>query len=227
MFLQMGFHYKIYDNDKPYFITTTIVDWIKIFTQQDHKDCIVESLQYCQKNKGLEIYAWCLMPDHLHMIVKATNGSKLSNIMRDFKRHTSKKIIDRIIVEPESNREWMLNSFRVLSNDTKGVKYKIWKDGYHPVELSSSRFTLQKLNYIHNNPVKGMLVDHSWKYMYSSARNYADIEGLLEIIKIGEQRGGTKVPANKKGVPIGTPSGQDLSPDQLFRNDKLSYTFDT
>ncbi len=181
----MGFHYKIYNNDKPYFITTTIVDWINVFEEENQKLFIVESLQYCQKNKGLKIYAWCLMPNHLHMIAKATNGYKLSDVIRDFKRHTSKKIIDRILEEPNDKGEWMLRVFKkTTSQDPKCVKYKVWKDGYHPIELSSAPFTFQKLNYIHNNPVKAMIVKNSWEYMYSSARNYANMEGLLEITKI-------------------------------------------
>ena len=121
----MGFHYRIFDNDRPYFITITVVDWIDVFLRKNHKLALLESLQYCQKNKGLEIFAWCLMPSHIHLIVRATDGFQLSDIIRDFKRHTSKVIIDQIKEEPESRREWMLASFKKAAMESvKTMEYK-------------------------------------------------------------------------------------------------------
>jgi REP element-mobilizing transposase RayT len=181
----MGFHYRVYDNIKPHFITITVVDWIDVFIRKSHKITLLESLQYCQNKKGLEIFAWCLMPSHIHLIVRATEGHQLSDIIRDFKRHTSKAIIQQIKDEPESRREWMLESFKKAAIDNpKNGEYKFWQDGYHPVELYSSPFIAQKLNYIHNNPVEEMLVEKPWDYMFSSARNYADMDNLLEVVKI-------------------------------------------
>lgn len=181
----MGFHYRIFDDAKPYFVTMTVVDWIDVFMRKNHKIAIVESLEYCQKNKGLEIFAWCLMPSHLHMIVRAEEGKKLSDIIRDFKRHTSTTILKQIIEEPESRREWMLESFKKAAKDHHRTnEYKFWQDGNHPVELYSPQFTKQKLDYIHNNPVEEMLVENSWDYMFSSARNYADMKGMLDVILI-------------------------------------------
>ncbi len=181
----MGFHYRIYDNDRPYFITITVVDWIDVFIRKNHKLTLIDSLKFCQKEKGLEIFAWCFMPSHLHLIVRAAQGYILSDIIRDFKRHTSKTIIQQIKDEPESRREWLLKSFRKAADDNpKSGDYKFWQDGYHPVELYSPRFTKQKLDYIHNNPVEELLVQHPWEYMFSSARNYADMDNLLDVIKI-------------------------------------------
>jgi REP element-mobilizing transposase RayT len=181
----MGFHYRIYDYNKPYFITTTVVDWIDVFIRKNHKLILIESLQFCQKEKGLEIFAWCLMPSHLHMIVRAKEGFELANIIRDFKRHTSKKIIEQIKQEPESRREWMFESFRKAADEkSKSGEYKFWQDGYHPVELYTPDFTKQKLNYIHNNPVEEMLVHHPWEYTFSSARNYADMDSLIDVVKL-------------------------------------------
>ncbi|MFN8258779.1 MAG: transposase [Bacteroidales bacterium] len=101
----MSDKYKIRDNDKAYFITSTVVGWIDVFTRPNHKILIVDSLKYCIKNKGLTIYAWCLMSSHLHMICRAEKGNNLSDILRDFKGYTSKKIIEQIYEEPESRRE--------------------------------------------------------------------------------------------------------------------------
>jgi len=90
----MSTKYKVQDNSKPYFITTTIVGWVDIFTREIQKEKLVESLKYCQENKGLIIYGWCLMSNHLHMICQSANDEKpLSEIIRDFKTFTSKQIL--------------------------------------------------------------------------------------------------------------------------------------
>src|SRR5690606_24036952 len=96
--------YKIREQDKPYFITMTTVGWIDVFTRLNQKLAIVESLKYCQQHKGLIIYAWCLMPSHLHAIVQVSNGGKLTDVLRDFKKFTSKRIVQLILAEPESRR---------------------------------------------------------------------------------------------------------------------------
>lgn len=179
----MRFHYKIVQ-DKANFVTLTVVDWIDVFTRKNHKLSIINSLKHCQQNKGLNIYGWCLMPSHLHMIVSAEN-SNLSDIIRDFKKFTSKEIVKQIIEEPESRREWMLNRFEFAGRYNKKIKnYKFWQDGNHPVELITPEFTKQKLQYIHDNPVEEMFVEKPEDYLYSSARNYAEIEGLIDVILI-------------------------------------------
>ena len=103
----MSDKYKIQDNDKAYFITMTIVGWVDVFTRKEQKLLIINSLKYCQENKGLVIFAYCLMPSHLQ-ICKADEGYNLSDILRDFKTYTSKQIINQVIEEPESRREWIL-----------------------------------------------------------------------------------------------------------------------
>jgi putative transposase len=180
----MGFHYKITEG-KVHFVTLTVVDWVDVFTRKNHKIAIIDSLKYCQENKGLEIYAWCLMSNHLHMIISAKEGIKLSDILRDLKKFTSKKIVDLIQQEPESRREWLLDRFEFAGRyNTKIKDYKFWQDGNHPIELYSHEFVKQKLNYIHNNPVEEMFVSEPHEYLFSSARNYADLIGMIDVILI-------------------------------------------
>ena len=123
----MSDKYKIRDIDKAYFVTLTIVGWIDVFTRVNHKLLIVNSLKYCQQNKGLVIFGWCLMPSHLHMIVRAEGLPTLSDILRDFKKFTSKAIVKQIEEEPESRREWMLELFFQAGKPLKKIKdYKFW-----------------------------------------------------------------------------------------------------
>lgn len=167
-----------------YFITTTVVDWVDLFTRPKYKHIIVDSLAYCQENKGLKIYAWVLMSNHLHMIVSAGAETTVSDILRDFKKFTSKRILAELEVDSqESRREWMLDRYRfAAANDKKITNYRFWQDGYHPMLLYSHDFFLQKLNYIHQNPVRQEIVATQEEYLYSSAIDYAGGKGVLEVM---------------------------------------------
>ena len=156
----MSDSYKIYDQDQAYFVTLTIVGWIDIFTRKNQKLLIIDSLKYCQQNKGLVIFGYCLMPSHLHMICRAEDKNTLSEILRDFKKYTSKKMIKLIQEESESRREWMLNYFSYAGKHMKRIKnYKVWQDGSHAKIIYSNEFLYEKLDYIHQNPVDDMIVE--------------------------------------------------------------------
>ncbi len=88
----MSTKYKATEVDVAYFITITVVGWIDIFTRLRQKYVIVNALKYCQKHKGLEIYAYCIMSSHIHLLCKANETALLSNVIRDFKTYTSKKL---------------------------------------------------------------------------------------------------------------------------------------
>ena len=176
-----GLHYSI-RTDKTYFITSTVIDWIDVFTRKNHKLAIIDSLKYCHENKGLNIFAWCLMPSHLHLLANTEAGFELSDVIRDFKKFTSKKIIKQIEEEPESRREWMLKRFEYSGKYNPKIKnYKFWQDGNHAIEIFSPSVTWQKINYIHNNPVEEYFVSNAEDYLFSSARDYQGMEGLLKV----------------------------------------------
>ncbi|MDI9341903.1 MAG: transposase [Sediminibacterium sp.] len=179
----MSTKYKAVNNDNAYFITITTVAWVDVFTRLSQRETIIEALKYCQAQKGLEIYAYVIMPSHIHLICRATGGIAFSDVMRDFKKFTSKKIISLIKEEPESRREWLLDLFKSVCLHLKREQsYKVWQDGYHAEELFSDKFTYQKLNYIHQNPVVDRIVERPEDYIFSSARNYAGLESVLDVI---------------------------------------------
>ena len=179
----MSTKYKATTTEEAYFITITTVGWIDIFTRLNQKEIIIKALNYCQQNKGLEVYAYCLMSSHIHLLCKATNGYILSDVIRDFKKFTSKNIIKVIINEPESRREWLLDYFQKACQHLKREQqFKVWQDGYHAEIVETNRFIKQKVNYIHNNPVKDKIVQFPEDYYFSSARNYAGLQNDLEVI---------------------------------------------
>ncbi len=177
----MGQKNKIFQ-DHLYFLTLTVVDWVDVFTRPEHKHIIVDSLNFCLGKKGLTLYSWCLMSNHLHLIASNKTGFILPDILRDFKKHTSKKLIQSISNNFESRKKWMLDRFEFAGRNDKKIKYyKFWQDGNEAKELVTNNFMMQKLDYIHNNPVVAAIVEEPEQYLYSSARNYSGRKGLIDI----------------------------------------------
>ena len=171
----MSEYLKIEDN-KTYFITFTVIEWIDLFTRECYINILVDSIKYCQKNKGLEIYSYVIMPSHVHMI--ASCDGNLSNILRDMKEHTSKKIIEEVLINPqESRKEWLIERFS-KAGKASGNKFRFWQPGNYPVELYSDKFISQKENYIHMNPVETGLVSRPEHYRLSSASEDSPIKVL-------------------------------------------------
>jgi len=143
---------------------------------------MLDSWKYCQKEKGLEIYGWCIMTSHIHMII-GTHGEKLEDIMRDMKKHTStalKKAIQNHY--GESRREWLLGMMETAGkSNIQNLSFQLWQQDNHPIALPTHKILHQKLDYIHNNAVEAGIVDKPEEYLYSSARDYYGFPGLLEI----------------------------------------------
>ena len=178
----MSEKYKFTDPQGIYFVTTAIVGWVDLFTRWELKHVILDSLRHCQKEKGLVVHAWCLMPSHLHMII-STKQEPLPNIMRDFKKFTSKELVRTMEGINESRKGWILELFSEVADHLERVShYKVWQDGNHPELLFSAKFMEQKLDYLHSNPVADEIVDEPEEYRYSSARDYySNKKGYLEV----------------------------------------------
>lgn len=173
----MSRKYKIHDQQDLHFLSYAVVGWVDALSRPVYKDIVVESLAYCQKSKGLQLYAWCIMNNHVHLIARAAESFQLQDILRDHKKFTAKKIVDAIAANGrESRREWMLP---ILKAEDGSVHF--WQHGLHPIWLRSPAVIEQKLNYIHMNPVKEGLVAEAHHYLYSSATAYAGLPTLLEV----------------------------------------------
>jgi putative transposase len=125
----------------------------------------------------------CLMTNHIHLIASAKEEGSLSDVLRDFKKFTNKAIISAIQQEPESRRDWLLDRFAFAATLNPKIKtYKFWREGNEAKEIHTNAFLEQKLTYIHQNPIRAEIVTEPQDYLYSSARDYAGIKGLLDII---------------------------------------------
>ena len=179
-----GDKYKIENTNEKYFVTFTIVNWIDVFTRKDYKLLLVDALNYCIENKGLNVFGWVIMSNHIHLIISAKENYILSHIIRDFKKFTSKKIVERIQETGESRSEWMLDKLNFEAKRTgRAENYKLWQDSNHAVCVETTEWFLTRLNYIHQNPVRQMIVEQPHEYIFSSAIDFNDGKGLVKIIK--------------------------------------------
>jgi REP element-mobilizing transposase RayT len=173
--------YKIRDQSKPHFMTFTVVNWIDIFSRKAYEDLIVDNLNYCISNKGLVIHAYVIMSNHVHLIIQSEDKN-LSGLVRDFKKFTSKAILEQIHSSTESRSKWMLELFRKSTETHSRNKiHQFWRYGNHPEEIYSTKFLWTKLDYIHLNPVRAGIVEKASEYVYSSAKNYVFNEGVVEV----------------------------------------------
>jgi len=178
--------YRILDQEGLNFVTCTVVGWIDIFSRKNYRDIILDSLTICRKEKGLLVFAYVIMSNHLHLILQTgpTSPYSLSEILRDFKKFTATKILEMIQFETESRREWLMHMFTYYArHNSNNRNLQFWQQDNHPFALSTDKMIWQKVDYIHNNPVRAGIVDKPEDYIYSSARNYRNNnkECLIEI----------------------------------------------
>ncbi len=183
----MSRKYKFHDNDKLYFISFATVYWIDVFVREEYFQVIIDSWKHCQEEKGLEIYGWCIMPSHIHMII-GSKKDKLEDIVRDMKKHTSlslKTIINNNNFE--SRKEWMMWMFKRAGKKNGNNKdwhpdiRRDWQQHNKPLEITGQLMFDEKLLYIHQNPVQAgfTIKEEDWKY--SSARDFYGMKGLVEL----------------------------------------------
>ena len=179
----MSSKYKVGEDAIAHFVTFSVVGWVDVFSRECYKEIFVNSLKYCQENKGLKLHAWVIMTNHVHLIV-SSDTNKIENLVRDIKKYSSKQIIAAIQEsKTESRKEWMLNLFSYAGkNNSNNKDFQFWKQDYHPIELNSANKSKDRLDYLHENPVRSGLVWEPWHYKYSSAIDYYTNEhGLLKI----------------------------------------------
>lgn len=184
----MSTKYRFHKPDAAYFISFATVNWVDVFTSDVYFQIILDSFSYCRKNKGMELFAYCIMPNHIHMIFRSSNDDP-SGLIRDFKGYTSRRIIKEIKDNPlEDRREYLLKIFEKAGSKKSNVeKYQLWQHDNMPKELFSNKFIKQKFDYVHLNPVEAGLVYNILDWKYSSARNYYGDDAVVEIDLIGSK----------------------------------------
>lgn len=153
-----------------FFLTFAVVGWIDLFTRRTYAEFLLQNLAHCQKNKGLLLYAYVIMPSHVHLIAGAKEGL-VTNILRDFKTYTSKELVKMVEANrEESRKEWLLQLFhRYGQRNPSNTNNQLWQQTNHPIELYSDHVFEQKLEYMMNNPVRDGLCTTPEAHTWSSA----------------------------------------------------------
>lgn len=153
--------------------------WIPIFTRKPYFEILIDTLNFSRQNKGLKIFAYVILDNHLHLVVA---GDNLTNIIKEFKSYTAREIIRQA---KEDGKDWLLTQLMFHKGEHKREShYQVWQEGFHPQMISSEEMLAQKIEYIHYNPVRNGVVDKAEDWLYSSARNYLDLPALLEIDRL-------------------------------------------
>ena len=175
--LAMRSRYRITEENRVYFLTSTVVEWIPAFLLPETRRVVVDALVYCRKEKGLHLYAYVIMENHLHLLAEAPD---LSRVMQSFKRHTAVRVMEVI---NNARQTWMLNQFAYYRKKYKEEsRRQFWQEGSHPQLVTGMDMLRQKADYIHANPVRRGWVESPEHWRYSSARNYLlENDSVLEI----------------------------------------------
>jgi len=169
----MSESYKTH-SDGLYFVSFSVVGWMDVFTRREYQDILVESIAFCQLNKGFQLFYYCIMPSHVHFITASENGS----LSRDFKSFTAKKVMDAIEENPlESRKEWLIHQFEYFARiSPQKQERQFWKHDNHPFFLYSNKMIQQKMDYIHFNPVEAGFVNEPHEWRLSSANQDSPVK---------------------------------------------------
>jgi len=178
----MSRKYKFINVEGLYFVSFATVNWVDVFVRPVYNEIIIESLNYCRNNLGMELYCWCIMPSHIHLIFRAKDNNP-EIILGRFKEYTAKQLIKAISENiQESRKEWLLWMFeRAGAKSSNVTKYQFWQHNNKPIELWSAEVIQQKADYLHDNPVTAGFVDEAHYWKYSSAVDYSEGKGLVDI----------------------------------------------
>ena len=163
----MRSRYKITAAEGVYFITSTIIEWLPVFTNQKYFEIIIASLKFCREQKGLKLYAFVILDNHFHLVVA---GPDLSNMIASLKKFTAWQVLFQL---QEDRKDWLLNQLAYFKKKHKTESaHQVWQEGVHPQLIVNEEMLLQKIEYMHNNPIKRGLVDAAAHWHSSSARNF-------------------------------------------------------
>ena len=176
----MRSRYKSIEGGRPFFVSSTVIEWIPIFTSATYNSVVTDSLVFCREHKGLLLHAFVIMDTHIHLIITAPD---ITAVMRDFKSYTGKRILELLHREKKT---WILERLEFFKKSYKIESvHQIWQEGFHPQVISSEEMLLQKADYLHHNPVRRGLVSSPEHWVYSSASNYYSGSGLIEVDRLG------------------------------------------
>lgn len=168
-----------------YFLTLETIDSVDIFIRPVYKQIVVHTLNHFIDTKGLIVYGWCLMTNRLYLVCQAQRNILLGDIRQSFKQFTTEKIIEAVQTEPDERKTWILERFEKHSGFF-GKTLQCWKKILNPLQLDLNKpeTIAEQIDLIHQQPVKDRFVQYPVDFLYSSARDYEGLPGLVKITKL-------------------------------------------
>jgi len=167
--------YRILDPAAPHFLACTVLQWLPLFEQPANARILLDSLEYLRCQGGLVLYGYVILENHCHLVGRSPDIGKT---MASFKSYSAGAIIKRLTECHSPVLELIV--FHKARHKTDR-EHQVWQEGSHPEQIEGEAMMLQKLEYIPANPVARGYVDDPLHWRYSSARNYAGMEGLIEV----------------------------------------------
>ena len=168
--------YLIHDNAPPYFLTCTVINWLPVFTQSEAAETVVHSWRFLQEEGRLVLYGYVILVNHVHLVASSPD---LAKAIGEFKSFTAKEILRMLGERGARTLLWQLTGGRSPRDPRR--RRHLWRPGSHPQEILSEDMMRQKLDYIHENPVRRGYVDDPLHWRFSSARNYARLPGVIPV----------------------------------------------
>ena len=169
-------HYKVYEPTHPHFITCTVLHWIPLFTRPESVNILFESFRHLQQHDNFKLFAYVILENHLHLVAASDD---ISQSIKKFKSYTAKALLELLHVNKAKTILDQL-AFYKKAHKTE-TSYQVWQEGSAWKLIQSEEIMIERINYIHNNPLKRGYVDEAAHWRYSSARNYENKEGLIDV----------------------------------------------
>ena len=171
--------YKVYEPTHPHFITCTVLHWIPLFTRPESVNILFESFRHLQQHDNFKLFAYVILENHLHLVAASDD---ISQSIKKFKSYTAKALLELL---HGSKAKTILDqlAFYKKAHKTK-TSYQVWQEGSAFKLIQSEAMMIERINYIHNNPLKRGYVDEAAHWRYSSARNYENKEGLIDVSRM-------------------------------------------
>jgi putative transposase len=168
--------YRFTQPNHPHFLTATINNWLPLFTRPEAVEIVLDAWRFLRREASFELFGYVVLENHLHFIARSPD---LGRDLQRFKSYTARQLIT-LLEERQATR--LLELLALFKRRHKQQShYQVWEEGSHPQVVDNEAVMRQKLEYIHLNPVKRGYVDLPEHWRYSSARNYAGQQGLIEV----------------------------------------------
>ncbi len=169
--------YRIFETEYPYFMTCTINAWLPVFTRSESAEVIFDSWRHLQRERDFKLFGYVILENHLHLIASAP---ELSDVMRSFKSYTAHQLLTLL---KQHAAVTLLKQLRFHKLKHKAdSEFQVWQEGSKPKQIQNDEMMWQKLNTIHENPVKRGFVDDPLHWRWTSARNYVRQPGLIDVV---------------------------------------------